>query len=184
MPVRRLHPNLGVSSNIDDVVSNLERLTTVLLRLFTLRIGTLNQGVRTAERFFDALVISSTHRLARTVPVKTGLMRRRVDSRRFGGFAVAIYSDAKNQNDREYAQWVKGYDRALTALTRSVVGQVSRRAFRFVDYGVAGRQGAYVITRRPVLIGAARFIGAGRIGTRLILQFRVPLNVFRNRGLL
>ena len=181
MPLRLSY---RASSNIGQLLGNYGRLVSALLRFFVLRIGTLNQGVRTAEHFFQALVAESTNRLARTVPVRTGLLRRHVDARRLGGFSVAIYSDAKNQNNREYAQWVRRYDRALASLTRSVTGQVARQTFRFIDYGIVGGDGNYVITRRPVLIGAVRFIGVDRTGTRMILSFRVPLNVFRNMGLL
>lgn len=117
-----------------------------------------------AARLMAEIANESGRRLRDTVPVRTGLMRRRVDAR--GQLTqIDIYSDARNKSGKEYAQYVRRYDLALRRVVSYAVRRVSSERIRSVSYTFFG-------ARRVRYERASDYISARRNGTRLELRLR------------
>ena len=125
-----------------------------------------------ARRYFEDVAKTAERHLRQTVPVRTGLMRRRVDGR--GRLPrVAIYSDAKNRRNKEYAQYVRRYHIALQDTEKRVVDIVRGIRLRHSVYERV--RGGTAIRRRTVYTSGRRFIVLSVQGTRLMLRYRTPL---------
>ena len=130
---------------------------------------------RQAKQLFERIVEDMAEHLRANVPVRTGLMKRRTDARgdnRGDRRQVDIYSDAMNNQGREYAQYVARYDRALTSTVSRAWQRINRAVIRLHIYTI--RPGG-IIQRRTVFVDGSRFMDAKKEGTRLVLSFRSPL---------
>lgn len=117
-----------------------------------------------AARLMAEIANESERRLRDMVPVRTGLMRRRVDAR--GALSqIEIYSDAMNNRGIEYAQYVRRYDKALVRVVGYAVRRVSTERVRTIRRLFFG--GVNVEYER-----ASDYISVRRNGTRLELRLR------------
>ena len=83
---------------------------------------------RRVDAFFRDLTGKATAQLRRTVPVRTGLMKRQVrrDER---GVRYEVYSDAENRQGTQYAPYVKRYDKALKDVQEKAQRRINKKTF-------------------------------------------------------
>lgn len=116
-------------------------------------------GRSTIESFVDRVGRHAAAELRSQVPVRTGLMKRRVSAT--GRLTVDVYSSATNSKGREYAPYVDGYHRALQSALRTAEHQISRKQFRvtYRSYFYSG----------SIYVNASRFVSARIEGHHLII---------------
>ena len=113
------------------------------------------------ERYFDDLVRHVEKDLRRLSPVRTGLLRRRVENRGRGAIAV-IFSNAENSAGVEYAQFVRRYDRAIRITIASARIRVKNKRFFIKE-----RSGFF--GSRTGIVEARRVISIDRRGTAIVI---------------
>lgn len=140
-----------------------------------LRNRTLERANRRVLAIFASVVDGAERELRNNVPVKTGLLKRRVDARGLAignARTVALYSDAMNNRGREYAKYVDGYERALTRALRKSEASIRSSRFRFNEYRISF---VYGFVRRSVRIArASTFMSVHREETRIVFTLRAP----------
>ena len=97
----------------------------------------LTAGERRIQRFFEKIEREATRELRRSVPVRTGLMKRRTGRRGDGKGrfrTVEIYSDAKNTSGKEYARYVERYNAALNEVFRRTNSKMESKRISIVEY--------------------------------------------------
>lgn len=132
---------------------------------------------------FDSVVDNAERELSDRVPVRTGLMRRRVDARglAIGGIrSIDLRSDARNKKGREYAKYVDRYNRALSHTLVSAESAISSAFVRFSEYRISF---VFGFVRSSVRIAkASRFMSVHKSGTRLIFELQSPQSQPLSRG--
>ena len=143
-----------------------ESLETAILRaqVRLLNPAVADFAIEQISRLFASLVSQLTAILRDTVPVRTGLMRRRVQSRNIGRTASEISSTVR------YAPYVRRYDQAMDNLERRATQEIRRGVIRYSLYEVVGNQ----IKPQRRYVKTDKFITVRRSGVRIVLRLRVP----------
>lgn len=147
----------------------------LIARANRLRDRELEIANRRVIRIFARITEEAESYLRDNVPVKTGLLRRRVDIRglNFGNRRrVSLFSDARNSNHKQYAKYVAGYDRALRQALVRAEGRIATERIRVTSYRISF---VFGFVRRSVgFAPISSFINVRREETRLIFTLLSP----------
>lgn len=124
------------------------------------RVRLKKRDARRFVNFYNDLARDAEEYLRARVPVRTGLMRRRVIRVQNLGAVTLIYSDAMNKKGVEYAQFVARYEKALQdTFERTFLRAELRRVQVSERQGFFGRK-----TRRA---SASELVHVRKVGTQL-----------------
>ena len=119
---------------------------------------------RQAQAFFQDLTGKATAQLKRTVPVRTGLMKRQV-SRRGRTVRFEVYSDAKNRRGIQYAPYVERYDKALKDVQEKAQDRIDKKTFTLTI--------VFLYWKREIKYPARQFITIERDGHKLVFKLEI-----------